>query len=311
MSAMPHPAFTGRAWAELGGLAFLWGGSFLAMAVAAREMGPLTVVLHRVGWAALLLWLVVAVQGAPVPRSWRVWGAFLVMGALNNVIPFGLITWGQLHIETGLASVLNAMTAPFGVVVAALCLRDERLTVRRGAGVLLGVAGVVVIKGLDRLAAVDPRALGQLAVLGAALSYAFASVWGRRMLGGIRPTVAAAGMLTGSTLLAAPLAWGIEGAPSLALSREGWAAIAYMAGFATAGAYLLYYRVLAIAGAGNLMLVTLIVPPLAILLGWIVLGEALAPRVFAGFALVAAGLAVIDGRILALMRGVRSTRPGV
>ncbi len=305
----PHPNMSARAWGELLLLALVWGGSFLTMAMALDEIGPLTIVLHRVGWAALLLWAVVAARRIALPRGWRVWGAFLVMGALNNVIPFGLIAWGQIHIETGLASILNAVTALFGVLVAALVLRDERLTGRKAAGVLLGIAGVAVIRGLGELAALDPRSLGQIAVLGAALSYAFASVWARVTLSGLPPVVAAAGMLTGSTVLAFPLAAWAEGWPTLALGGETWGAIFYFAVFATAGAYLLYYRVLAMAGAGNLMLVTLVVPPVAILLGWLVLGERLEPRVWLGFALVAAGLAVIDGRVLRLLRR-RTMRAG-
>ena len=286
-----------RAWAELILLSTLWGGSFFSVAIALDEIGPLTVVLHRVGWAALLLWAVVWLRGEALPRGARLWGAFLVMGLLNNVIPFSLMSWGQQHVESGLVSILNAMTAPLGVLVAALVLGDEPLTRRRGAGVALAFAGVVMILGVDALGALDPRALGQWAVLLGALSYAFASAWAKRTLRGVSPVVAAAGMLTGSTLVMAPLAVVLEGAPTLALSPATWGAIAYYAVFATAGAYLLYYRVLGMAGAGNLMLCTLLIPPVAIFLGAAFLDEALGPTAFAGFALIVAGLLVIDGRL--------------
>lgn len=291
-----------RAWVELVLLSVIWGGVFFSIAIALREIGPFTVVLHRVGWAAVLLWLVVWVRGLSVPREARLWGAFLVMGCLNNVIPFTLMSWGQIQIGTGLTSIFNAMTAVFAVLTAALFLRDEPLSLRKLGGVLLGFLGVVVIKGVDRLGALDPQALGTYAVQGGALSYAFAGVWARRMMTGQAPEVAAAGMLTGSTVVMVPLVLATEGVPSLALAGPTWGAIAYFSVVATAGAYLLYYRVLAMAGAGNLLLCTLIMPPVAILLAVAFLGEALEPQALAGFALIAAGLAVIDGRLLGWRR---------
>ena len=298
MSSPAANQMSTRAWVELILLSTLWGASFFSIAIALREIGPVTAVLHRVGWAALLLWLVVLVRGYAIPRDPRMWGAFLVMGLLNNVIPFTLMSWGQTQIETGLVSIFNAMTAIFGVVVAALLLRDEPLGSRRLLGVVLAFAGVVVIKGVENLASLDLRTLGQYAVLAGALSYAFASVWAKVTLKGNPPEVSAAGMLTGSTLVMLPFSVWAEGVPSLALSIETWAAIGYYAIFATAVAYLLYYRVLAMAGAGNLMLCTLLIPPIAILLGWAYLGERLEPSVYAGFAMIAAGLVVIDGRLL-------------
>lgn len=302
MTVTPQPGISPRAWAELALLSLLWGASFFSIAVAQREIGPVTVVLHRVGWAALLLWPVVRARGLPVPRGWQVWGIFLVMGCLNNVIPFTLMSWGQTLIESGLVSIFNAMTAPLGVLVAALLLADERLTPRRLAGMAVAFGGALVVIGADRLGSLDPRALGQWAVLGGALSYALASVWAKRHLRGMAPTVAAAGMLTGSTAVMLPLALAVEGVPDLTLSAPTWGAIAWYAVLGTAGAYLLYYRVLAMAGAGNLLLVTLLIPPVAIFLGWAFLGETLPPRAFAGFAVIALGLAVLDGRLLARLR---------
>jgi drug/metabolite transporter (DMT)-like permease len=295
-----------RAWAELLLLSAIWGGIFFSVAIALREIGPVTVVLHRVGWAAALLWLVVVAQGVArggargvaVPRGARVWGAFLVMGVLNNVIPFTLMSWGQIQIGTGVTAIFNAMTAVFAVLVAAMFLRDEPLSIRKLGGVMLGVLGVVVIKGFERLGALDPQSLSTYAVLAGALSYAFAGAWARRTLSGQPPEIAAAGMLTGSTLVMAPLALATEGMPTLALSAPTWGAIGYFSVVGTAGAYLLYFRVLAMAGAGNLLLCTLIIPPIAILLGVAFLGEVLEPQTLTGFTLIAAGLAVIDGRLL-------------
>ncbi len=286
-----------RAWAELILLGLIWGGSFLSIAIALRDVGVLTTVAHRVFWAALLLWLYIAVRRLPLPRSPRLWAAFLVMGLLNNVLPFSLMAWGQLHIESGLTSILNAATAIFGALVAALLLPDEPLTRRRALGIATGFAGVVTIIGWQALAGFDIRSLGQLAVLAGTLSYAFAAAWAKLRLKGLHPAVSAAGMLTGSSLVMIPLARTLEGPFRFDLLPETWAAIAYYAIVATAGAYLLYYRVLALAGSANLMLVTLLIPPIAIFLGAAVLGETLGPQAYTGLALIATGLAILDGRI--------------
>lgn len=286
-----------RAWAELLLLGLFWGGSFLAIRIALDEVPVVTAVLHRTGWAMLVLWVVVFAARLPIPREPRVWGAFLVMGLLNNVIPFGLMSWGQLYIETGLTSILNAATAIFGVLVAALVFSDERLTMRKAIGVGLGFLGVATAIGLSNFATFDLRSTAQLAVLAGTVSYAFASAWARTRLGHLPPQIAAAGMLTGSTLILLPAALIIDGPISLDLQPITWAAIAYYALIATAGAYLLYYRVLDMAGSGNLMLVTLLIPPVAIVLGALVLGEQLHPRAFAGFALLALGLLILNGTL--------------
>lgn len=285
-----------RAWAELGLLALIWGASFLSVRIALDEIAPLTSVLHRVFWAMLVLWAVVIALRLPVPREPRIWGAFLVMGLLNNVIPFSLMAWGQLHIASGLTAIFNAATAIFAVLAAALLLSDERLTARKAVGVALGFAGVSVAIGLDALRTFDLRSLAQLAVVGGTVSYALAAVWARRTMAGLRPQVAAAGMLTGATVLMIPLVLWAEGTPTPALQPDTLLAIAYYAGIATALAYLFYYRVLAMAGAGNLSLVTLLVAPVAIVLGALVRGETLSPNAYGGFLLLALGLIVLDGR---------------
>ncbi len=288
---------SGRAWVELFLLALIWGASFLSIRIALNEVGPLTSVAHRTGWAMLLLWIYIALRRLPVPRNPHIWGAFLLMGLLNNVIPFSLMAWGQLHIETGLTSILNAATAIFGILAAALFLSDERLTLRKAIGVTLGFVGVATAIGLSALTEFNIRSLGQLAVIGGTISYALAGVWARKTLGGLSPQVAAAGMLTGSSLITLPLAWIVEGPISLSLQPQTWAAIGYYAAIATALAYLLYYRVLNMAGSGNLMLCTLLVAPIAIILGAVVLGEELPLQAFTGFGLLALGLIIIDGRL--------------
>lgn len=286
-----------RASLELALLSAIWGGSYFSIEIAQAELGPIAVVLFRVAPAAALLWLVALARRLPLPRTARSWGALLVMGLLNNVLPFTLMSWGQTQIETGLVSILNATTALFGVLVAAAVFADERLTARRLAGVLAGLAGVVLVIGPSALVSLDPRSLAQYAVLAGALSYALASAWAKAALRGLPPVVAAAGMLTGSTLVMLPVTLLAEGAPSLTLSASTWTAIGYYSVLGTALAYLLYYRILAAAGASYLMLCTLIIPPIAILLGSTLLGERLSPTALSGLGCIGLGLALIDGRI--------------
>lgn len=299
---IPQMTIPARAWIEILLLSLLWGGSFLAISFALRELEVFTIVAIRVGGAAIVLWIYVLARGLSVPRPGRVWGAFLVMGLLNNVIPFSLIVWGQQNIPSGLASILNASTAIFGVIVAAAIFADERLTPKKAAGVMLGFLGVATAIGLSALTQFDLRSLAQLALLGSSLSYALAGAWARRAMRGLTPQVAAAGMTSCSALIMIPTAFWLDGVPSLALSATTWGALAYLSVMATAVAYLLYYRVLAAAGSGNLMLVTLLVAPVAIGLGAVVLGEELRHGAYAGFALLAAGLIVLDGRALAWLR---------
>lgn len=286
-----------RAWTELLLLALIWGGSFLSVRVALDELPVVTTVLHRTLWAMLALWGVVWLMRLPLPRDPRTWGAFLVMGLLNNVVPFGLLSWGQLHIESGLTAILNGTTAIFGVIVAAAAFPDERLTLRKIVGVGLGFTGVATAIGLDQFARFDIRSTAQLAILGATFSYALAGAWARKRMGHLSPQVAAAGMLTGSTLMLLPAALLIDGPLTFDLQPTTWGALAYLSLAATAGAYLLYYRVLAMAGSGNLMLVTLLIPPVAIILGAWGRDESLAPNAFAGLGILAAGLLILNGTL--------------
>jgi drug/metabolite transporter (DMT)-like permease len=283
-------------------LALLWGGTFFLVEIALREVPPLTIVWHRVCWAAVVLWVVLRLTGQTIPRSARFWGACLVMGLLNNALPFSLIFWGQVQIESGLAAILNGTTAVFGAVVAGMLLRDEPLSARRVAGAVLGLAGVAVILGPDLLTGLDLGDLAQITILGAALSYALASVWGRVRLAGTPPWVNAFGMLAASAVLMTPVMLMAEGAPRLDLSLGTWAAVLGLAVLCTAVAYLLYFGILRRAGAANLMLVTLLIPPVAMLLGWAFLGERLHPGAKLGFGIIALGLVVSDGRAAAWLR---------
>lgn len=302
MNDKPTPSINMGSGLMLLALAAVWGGSFFFAEVALTEVPPLTVTLHRVVCAIPALLLVVWWRGVRIPRSPRTWCAYLVMGALNNAIPFSLIFWGQMTIESGLASILNGTTAVFGAVVSGLLLVDEPLTPRKIIGALFGVFGVAVIMGLDALTSLDPRNLAQLAILGAALSYAFASVWGKAALSGIEPEMNALGMILGSTVLMIPIAIWSDGLPTFDLSAKVWASLFSVAILSTALAYLLYFAILIRAGAANLMLVTLLIPPFAIGLGVAFLGERLGVEAWVGFGLIAIGLLITDGRVLARAR---------
>ncbi|MGB0913116.1 MAG: DMT family transporter, partial [Phaeobacter italicus] len=205
MTRPPAPTLDAKSAIMLLLLAAVWGGSFFFAEIALREVPPLTITLHRVAWSLPVLLLIVISRGIALPRSLRIWGAYLVMGALNNALPFSLIFWGQTQIESGLASILNGTTAMFAAVVAGLLLPDEPLTARKIIGAALGIAGVAFIMGPGALTQFNPGNLAQLAILGATLSYAFAGVWGKTALAGQPPLMNALGMLTGSTVLMIPI----------------------------------------------------------------------------------------------------------
>ena len=285
-------------WAMLLALSLIWGGSFLFNAVALRGFSPLTVVALRVSTGAVCLWLIILIIGFAIPRDARIWLRFLVMGILNNAIPFTLIVWGQQHITSGLASILNATTPLFAVLVANLLLPDEKLTMNRLAGVIVGLLGVVVIMGTGEIRMMGQHLWAELAVLLASISYALASVWGRRFAD-IPPMVTAAGQVTASSLVMVPLAIWLDEpwrGPSAGLSA--WAAAACLGVLSTALAYGLYFAILKRSGATNIVLVTLLVVPSAVLLGAVFLGEAVAARDMVGLVAIGAGLALIDGRLL-------------
>lgn len=286
-------------WAMLLALSFLWGGSFFFTGVALRELPPFTLVGLRVGLAALILNLLVPALGLRMPRGGRTWAMFLVVGFLNNAVPFCLIAWGQTHIASGLAAILNATTPLFTVVVAHVLTTDERMTGGRLAGVLVGLVGIVVMVGPAALAGMGANALAQSAVLAAAASYAFAGVFGRRFQRmGVPPLVTAAGQITASTFLLLPVALFTDRPWTLAIpSLPVWGAVLAIAALSTALAYVLYFRILATAGATNLLLVTLLIPVSAIVLGSLVLGETLDVRHILGMALIGLGLVAIDGRL--------------
>jgi drug/metabolite transporter (DMT)-like permease len=280
-------------------LAAVWGGTFFFAEIALQEVPPFTITLIRVALAIPFLAVIVLKKAIPIPRSPRSWSAYLVMGALNNAIPFSLIFWGQTQIESGLAAILNATTAMFAAVVAGIFLKDEPLTVKKMLGAILGIFGVAFIMGPSVLTDFDPRNLAQLAVLCASLSYAFAGVWGKTTLSTQPALMNALGMLIGTAIIMIPIVLIYDGVPSFALSVDVWGALISMAVLSTAMAYVLYFSILSRVGAANMLLVTLLIPPFAIALGVMFLNETINTQTWTGFAIIALGFAVTDGRIFA------------
>jgi len=291
-------------WLILGILAVIWGGAFFFIGVAVRHVPPLTYVWLRLTIAAAAMWFYLYVRGQKLGLPRQVWVSILLLALLNNALPFTLFGWGQTHIASGLASILNATTPIWGVVVAHVLTHDERMTPRKIAGVLLGFGGVATMIGPSLLASLGTSALAQLACVTASLSYALAAVWARRFRRmGVSPLSVTTGQLTAGALMMLPLAilvdqpWTHPFPPLTA-----WGAIAALALFCTAFGYVLYFRLIETSGATNALLVTLLVPPVAIVLGALFLNETLAVQDFVGLGLIALGLAAIDGRVLNLLR---------
>ncbi len=287
-----------REWIMLLTLAALWGSSFFFFKVMVAALPPFTVVLGRVGLAALILNVWLALRRDYMPMTVRTWGAFVVMGMLNNVIPFTLIVFGETRISSGLASILNATTPMFTVLAAHWLTANEKLTFGKFAGIVVGFFGVAVLIGPAVLVGLGSEDLiGEAACLLAAVSYAFAGIYGRRFKG-LDPDKVAAGQITASTLVLVPIVALADQPWALPMpSAEVWGAMAGIAVLCTVVAYVLYFRILAAVGATNLLLVTFLLPVSALLLGWFMLREDITPRAFGGMALIGFGLACIDGRL--------------
>ena len=269
--------------------------------VALRGLQPFSLVFLRVAIAAAILTGVVYLSGRRMPSSGKVWIGFALMGALNNAIPFSLIAWGQTRIDSGIASILKATTPIFAVLLAHFLTRDERLTLNKLWGVVIGFLGVFVLFKPQLKNGFSWQGLGQAAVLIAALCYGLAGIYGKRFKT-LSPIVTSAGMLICSSILMLPLslATGVLGFTGVSLEVAG--AVVGLAVISTAAAYLLYFRILSSAGATNVLLVTFLIPVSALILGVGILGELLQPNDLAGMFCIFAGLAIIDGRVIRAVR---------
>ena len=295
------PRMTAQEWVLLLFLSILWGGSFFLSAIAIKEVEPFTLAFARMAMGALALAAAAFVMDLRFPRDAASWGGYLIMGMVMSAVPFSLIYYGQTQISGALASILNATTPLFTLLIAHVFTRDEKITPRRLFGVLAGLGGVIFIIGPAALAESGARIAAQGAILGAALCYGVAGVYGKRFRDA-SPVVTACGQLTAGAAFILPMAAMFDHPLSRPLpGLVSLACVVALALFSTALAFIVYFRILRRAGATNVTLVTLLVPVSAILLGAMILDETLAPRHFGGLALIACGLLIIDGRVLDLL----------
>lgn len=295
-------------WLYLVLLSLLWGGSFFFVGVAVHDVPAFTLVFFRVALAALFLWPIVMIFRLSPPGTLAAWWPFAVMAVLNNIIPFTLITIGQRDIASGLASVINATTPLWTVLIAHGLTTDEKLTSNRLVGVMLGVIGVACLMGPQAIAGETSSVVGMLLVIGATISYGFAGLWGRR-LRETPPMMSAACQLTVSSLLLLPVALLLDRMWLLPMpaSHVVWSIVG-LAVLSTAIAYIVFFHILKVSGPTNAMLVTLLIPISAILLGTIVLQETLLPQHFLGAAIIGSALIIFDGRLMAWRRGSSSSQ---
>ena len=295
----------GRAeWAMLLTLALVWGSAFLFIKVAVGSFEPVTYVWLRLVIAAAALLLVLRVTGKRLRLPLMLWASVGLLALLNNVVPFILFGWGQRHIASGLAAILQATTPIFGVLAAHLLTADERITPARLGGVVIGFAGVATMIGPQLFADSGNQLVAQIGCLIASLLYALAGIYARRFKAlGVGPLDLATAQFVAGAVMLAPVALLVD-RPWLGLptSLAAWGSVAMLALVCSAFAYILFFRLIERAGATNSLLVTLLVPPVAILVGALAFGERLGANQIGGLLLIAAGLAVIDGRLVAPLR---------
>jgi drug/metabolite transporter (DMT)-like permease len=294
-----------RDWSLLGVLSVLWGGSFFFNGVVLRELPPLTVVFLRVALAALMLLPLLWVYRIPWPKGFSGWKPFFAVALLNNILPFSLIVTGQTYVSSGLASILNATTPLFTVVVMAAA-GDEKLHARRVAGVVIGLLGVAIIHGQD-LGFNSAQGLGILLCLAGAFSYGLAALYARRKLSNSPPLATATFQMLASSLMMTVVAAAVERPWQLPMpGPTTWLAMVGLAALSTALAYIVFFQILRRSGSTNVMLVTLLIPVTAILLGYLLLGESISLREIAGALVIGSALLLIDGRVFDLVRGAVS-----
>jgi drug/metabolite transporter (DMT)-like permease len=300
MATNQNTGADGQSWALLILLSIIWGGSFFFVGIAVNELPALLIVFARVAVAALILVPVHLILLGPLPRDRKTWIVCGGMSIFNNVLPFTAIAWGQHHIGSGLAAVINATTPIFGALLMAMA-GLEGLTWRKSLALLLGLFGVVVLKG-GSFGDLGPQSLGIFAVLFASACYGVSTVWSKWHLVGIPPMTLATCQLTGSSLVMALLVM-LFAEPALYFqaSAPTLMAVLALAALSTSIAYLIFFRIIARAGPSFVVLVTMLVPVSAIALGTLFLGEKLEFYEIAGALMIGLALVVIDGRVLKLV----------
>ena len=299
-----------KEWGLLVLLSILFGSSFFFYGVAVKELPTFSIVFARVVVGSLVLLVVMRFAAEKLPKSKEIWIAFAIMALLNNVIPFSLIAWGQIHVASGVASILNATTPMFGVIVAHFFTDDESISVSRVIGVLVGLFGVTVVIGFSAFSTLGLDLVAPLAIVGGALSYSFASVFGRRFRArGVTPLASATGQVMASSVILIPVVLIVDQPWDLpAPTVDAIGSILGLGVLSTGLAFIVYFRLLSTAGANNVLLVTFLLPITAILLGVLVLNEVLQAQHIQGIVLVAFGLIILDGRLWRLTKRLQHNR---
>ena len=298
-----------RAWLLLLSLSLIWGASFYFIEIGLIYLDPFWLVSVRLisGALALVLWL--ALNKIDLPNDGQFWLATAIMGVFNNVIPFILIAYGQQYVTGGLASIINANTAFISIIVSGIFVASEPAKWHRIVGVLIGICGIAIAIGIDDT---NPHKtgtselIGELAIVLATVSYAFAAVWGKLRLTQYKPIQGATGMLICSAVVAIFCSVLISGPPEFTITDHPIDLFKLIVGLGvlgTAAAYPLYFRILDLAGSSNLMLVTIIVPVFAVVLDAALLGQFVTSSNLMGFAVVSIGLLILDGRIIGRFKG--------
>jgi drug/metabolite transporter (DMT)-like permease len=300
------PKLDATSWAMIGMMSLLWGSAFLLIEIGLRTIAPMTLVFLRMGIAAPFMLLALYMLQERLPTDRASWQQLIILGALNAAFPFILFFWGQQYLDSGYASILNATTPLWGVVVAHFLTDDEKATPARIAGVLLGLAGIIVMVGPEAMAGLTQNLLAQIACLVSTLFYGCAAIYGRKLgKSGMTPMVVATGQVITAALIMLPvMLWIDQPWQRPVPSTESLLAATGLAIPATAIAYLFYFKTIDRAGATNAMLVAFIMPVIAVMLGIAFLGEVLTGGQIVGASLIAAGLVAIDGRLLARFRNV-------
>jgi drug/metabolite transporter (DMT)-like permease len=277
-------------------LSLIWGASFLFIKVAVATIPPFSVAFGRTALAAMLLYLVLRSRGLRMPGWGPVWGTFLLMGFFNGAVPYTLITWAEIHIDSGLAAILNALMPLFTVLLAHLFTGDERLNWMKVVGIFLGFLGVVALIGPAALKGLGKHVLAQLAVMAAALCYAVAIIYGRR-LREVTPLVSATGQLFCAAFLTLPMVLVFDAPWALAPSIISVVALTCLSLLGTALAYLLYYYLLPRIGSTSLSLVTYLIPITGVFWGALLLGERLHWSAFLALGLILVSIAGVNNRL--------------
>jgi len=278
-------------------LGFLWGASFLFVEILLNYISPFMIVYLRVSLASLILILYLILSKIKFQFSFLLVFNFFIMGMLNNVFPFLLITYGQQTVSGGLASILNANTSFLTILLASLILKNEPLTKSRIIGVLIGVIGVIIVVGYGNIYDLFDKGSGKFLILLSGLSYAFAAIFAKVRLQNTQPEVAATGMLTMSTLILSPFIFLFYGNEVSSLNIISMSYSLLFAVICSVLAYFIYFKILLSTGAGNLLICTIIIPPSAILLNAILIGESITLNELIGLVIITFGLLILDGRL--------------